>query len=75
MMVTTFASPSVVPLPPGFLADSSSSAGVPEDMNLFIIVQSLSLCLHDTGGEDKLLQEPSRSGPWVLSVSLEITFA
>jgi hypothetical protein len=45
MMVATFASPSIVPLPPQSLASSSPSIGVSEDTKHFIMVQSLSLYL------------------------------
>jgi hypothetical protein len=48
-MVATFASLSVVPLPHKSLASSLPSAEVSEDMNLFITVQSLSLCLTGYG--------------------------
>jgi hypothetical protein len=44
-MVVSFASPRAMPLPPKSLSSSSPSVGVSEDMNLFIMVQSLSLCL------------------------------
>jgi hypothetical protein len=50
---------STVPLPLESLIGLSLPRGAPNVMNLFIMIQSLSLCLTGMGGEDRLLQESS----------------